>query len=267
MSWSEQRGIRSRHSHTGAWIEFVGLEQEFGLLTDVFAFRGQANEKWSLVPALLRGRRRYGRNRLLKIEAAMLDSFKSRAWSAKPREPLPPDEDILSWWTLMQHYGAPTRLLDWTESLYVACYFAVRDEPNKPGAIWYFNDTRLRDELRLAELYPPEEDQLNHFTEATRESELIYPYRPNHPTDRVFAQEGRLTVARDIVADPAKLISDPLPAGRVDNLPHCGRIIIWPEFKLYFLHSLYRMRIEASTLFPGLDGVGQTMREFLDRFA
>jgi hypothetical protein len=34
------------------------------------------------------------------------------------------------WYLLMQHSGAPTRLLDWTEGALIALYFAVR---NKPG--------------------------------------------------------------------------------------------------------------------------------------
>ena len=54
-------------------------------------------------------------------------------------EALPPNNWDL--YFLMQHYGAPTRLLDWTESALIALYFAVRDNPGYYDSAVYFRRT------------------------------------------------------------------------------------------------------------------------------
>ena len=53
---------------------------------------------------------------------------------------LPVDGETDEWLALMRHHGAPTRLLDFTYSPYVAAYFAFEDaEPRDSVAIWAVN--------------------------------------------------------------------------------------------------------------------------------
>ena len=49
---------------------------------------------------------------------------------------LPPDSDRLGWLCVMQHFRTPTRLLDWTENLFVALYFAVCADESHDGEVW-----------------------------------------------------------------------------------------------------------------------------------
>jgi hypothetical protein len=58
------------------------------------------------------------------LEHLVIDEFKSRA----PMHLTPPSipADKFTWLALMQHYGAPTRLLDFSNSPFVALYFAIR---------------------------------------------------------------------------------------------------------------------------------------------
>jgi hypothetical protein len=46
----------------------------------------------------------------------------------------------------MRHYGAPTRVLDWTYSIFVAAHFALSaSKPGKPCWIWAVNAKKLND--------------------------------------------------------------------------------------------------------------------------
>ena len=57
----------------------------------------------------------------------------------------PDDGDTASWVFLMQHYGLPTRLIDWSESVFIGAYFAVCDPKKKDetGALWALSPGRL----------------------------------------------------------------------------------------------------------------------------
>lgn len=60
----------------------------------------------------------------------------------------PSDSDLLGWLSLMQHYGAPTRLTDWSASPFVACYFAYeRPLDREDAALWMLNADACRNQF------------------------------------------------------------------------------------------------------------------------
>src|SRR2546430_2167295 len=91
-------------------------------------FRGQKTADWPLMTAFERLKGfRHG------AEEHIVREFKKRAHQYLPSQLLP--SNSLEWLALMQHHGAPTRLLDCTFSRYVASFFALEDAEGD-SAVW-----------------------------------------------------------------------------------------------------------------------------------
>lgn len=107
-----------------------------------FYFRGHEDATWQLLSSLDRlVVKTVGPGAdFLSIESSLIGFFKRQAHAVL--RPVPDDHDLLGWLSLMQHYGAPTRFLDWTTSPFVALYFAVKDlDESLPGALWALHPT------------------------------------------------------------------------------------------------------------------------------
>lgn len=113
-------------------------------------FRGQSRSSWSPIPKVYRP---LGGNLSCfythAAEANMTQMFNLQAFSRRAQCP----QDLGHWLCLMQHYGLPTRLLDWTESILVAAFFAVENaraerltssgRRGEPAAIWAISPRAL----------------------------------------------------------------------------------------------------------------------------
>src|SRR6266511_109532 len=107
-----------------------------------WAFRGQHHGEWPLETALARYLRDFGVDprAWTEQESRILRIFKRKAHQYLHQ---PPDlDDDFQWLALMQHHGAPTRLLDFTWSPYVAAFFALQ-RTRGLGAVWAINPRRV----------------------------------------------------------------------------------------------------------------------------
>lgn len=67
----------------------------------------------------------------------------------------PKDDDWLEWMALIQHFGGPTRLLDFTESALVGLYFAAKEVHPKLGSyLWLIHQERGDLFLELQKAFP-----------------------------------------------------------------------------------------------------------------
>ena len=93
-------------------------------LPNHFVYRGQANASWNLESTLERVvGNQWSAASARKFEDQSYKAFRSKYHIYNQSEHIP--QSKLSWLSIMQHYGVPTRLLDFTESPYVALYFAL----------------------------------------------------------------------------------------------------------------------------------------------
>jgi len=102
-------------------------------------FRGHEKTDYKLIPSILR--ESIGQNGRYVDEVSLTRHFKALNPDAATS-----DASDFEWLVTMQHYLAPTRLLDWTENLLVALYFAVRNpsfDDKEDAAVWILNARRL----------------------------------------------------------------------------------------------------------------------------
>lgn len=100
------------------------LMHELNLLPNHFIFRGQADSSWGLQSTLERilGNK-WSAEHARKFENHSIEIFRSKYHIYSGTEHIPKSK--LSWLSIMQHYGVPTRLIDFSTSPYIALYFAL----------------------------------------------------------------------------------------------------------------------------------------------
>ena len=96
------------HEYFGSTAEFLGALSKLSTTIgdEAVWFRGHSKASFNLLPSLARD------PKALERESLLSKRFKQNAY---PFRQTPPQSEW-EWLFLMQHFGIPTRLLDWTES-------------------------------------------------------------------------------------------------------------------------------------------------------
>ncbi|PLY01451.1 MAG: FRG domain-containing protein [Desulfuromonas sp.] len=231
---------------------------DIGRFRSRYAFRGLSDADYRLETTLMR----LGGD-FAPLERHLLRNFKKYA-----RRNVVEQDSLWHWLSVAQHYGLPTRLLDWTYSPYVALHFATANLERfaLDGAIWavnYLKAHQLLPELLRAKL---DEEGANVFTvemlaetitsqtefEHLEENDYTLFFEPPSIDDRIINQFGFFSVM-----PRAQSILDVW----LERHPELWRRIIIPaELKWEIRDKLDQANITERVLFPGLDGLSHWLK-------
>jgi hypothetical protein len=247
--------------HLDQWRDYKLFVEQF---SENWAFRGQADGNWVLNNAI----ERTEFIRFYKgIEAEFVAEFQRGARNYLSKDETP--EHLIEWLALMQHHGAPTRLLDLTRSPYIAAYFAFelcRAEEDHHIAIWGVNIHYLK--TRSLEVLSEE------FGEALQESKnlinenlfekifyqnnkkLVFPVEPFRMNRRYSLQQSVFIstgISEIPLMDQFGFLGESMEQAVI-------KIEIPALFKKEALRELQQMNLHRASLFPDLDGYALSLK-------
>lgn len=135
------------------WKEFCSFCNEMqgytSGSTDTWIFRGHRNVCWKLMYSLHREikERKIDPSKIYEIEKQLLDKFLQKWFPRMGMGSYIRNSLLFQILSIMQQYGIRTRMLDWTQSWFVAAYFATEEKEangnDKDAAIWCINETQI----------------------------------------------------------------------------------------------------------------------------
>jgi hypothetical protein len=273
-----------------SWNDLLLLCDQITDKSSNWAFRGQSDESWRLSTKFEREAEKYvyGPDWFKNREKIILEDFQRRAHQYVHH--LPDLEDYIEWLSLLQHYGGPTRLLDFTWSYYFAAFFAVETSHDVNSTIWAVNINRLIEQLSKIPDYSSIEKwgefkitlkQNKHWADTVikgrKNDDVIFIIDPFLQHERISIQQGLFLFPGNIEKpfehnlcsmfefDFKDLSTNALDAKFSEtgalNFSDISiiKIVIPASLRLKALAELYNMNITAATLFPGLDGFARSL--------
>jgi hypothetical protein len=231
---------------------------ELGRFRSRYAFRGLSDARYRLKTTLIRLHGKYA-----GLERHILRNFRKYA-----HRDVVESDSIWHWLSVAQHYGLPTRLLDWTYSPFIALHFATAniEKFDTDGVIWAVNyvkahlelPERLREKLELeganvftVGMLSESVKSLIELAELCKNDFVVF-FEPPSIDDRIVNQFALFSV----MSGPTDVLCRWLK-----KHPDIWRKIIIPAaLKWEIRDKLDQANVTERVLFPGLDGLSRWLK-------
>ena len=236
-------------------------------------YRGCGRGSYTLLPTLYRHKNAKSPEQLTELERKLITQFTQRSLPYLQR-PLTEEWDTLFF---MQHYGIPTRLLDWTENPFTALHFALLGAPYKvkrgkptykeSAVVWVLDPVKWNRHALSHQSYGG--------GALTTGDEPLKGYKPflpilgmnkypvalygAHNSPRIVAQQGVFTIFGQNRIPMEKLFE-------TESFPQNSlvRVTILNTVIGSMRNSLLRHGITESVVFPDLEGLALEIKRSFD---
>lgn len=247
-----------------SWKDFYERVDDSVFRSAHFIWRGQRDADWKLSSGLDRLLKKMPKDAIAVTAEKHLERFKLASRGRRGQNPNQPRNDN-EWWALAQHNAMFTPLLDWTESPFVALYFAFEKEEHAASgrrAVWALSEAVVRARLDEESATEAPSDPPSRRKQSTLRPGTLEFIRPmQDDNSRLVSQAGLFTRA------PAGVtIEEWVNANTNENAPLAGlvKITVPDEDRMNCLCSLNKMNINHLSLFPDLYGAGKHCNNALE---